>query len=194
MLLPPSKVHLFFLIRFPCVVYPDLLTCHSSPDHLLNRRIQFHANLWHNSPHTEVCAFPITGRGNSIQEYSTMNRAAGAQVDRQICICDHPFCFIQKMQCLQHLHSCSFHDKMPGIKASTDCDWFLSERDVCVCVSPAGQCFLCMVDVVPVKNEDGMVIMFILNFEVMSEETLRDDTQELNHRLPTWLVTGNYLA
>ncbi|XP_061877514.1 potassium voltage-gated channel subfamily H member 2 isoform X2 [Entelurus aequoreus] len=53
-----------------------------------------------------------------------------------------------------------------------------------------GQCFLCMVDVVPVKNEDGMVIMFILNFEVMSEETLQDDKQELNHRLPTWLVTG----
>uniref|UniRef100_A0A8D3C473 Voltage-gated inwardly rectifying potassium channel KCNH2 n=1 Tax=Scophthalmus maximus TaxID=52904 RepID=A0A8D3C473_SCOMX len=30
-----------------------------------------------------------------------------------------------------------------------------------------GQCFLCMVDVVPVKNEDGVVIMFILNFEVI---------------------------
>uniref|UniRef100_A0A3Q2Y1Q8 Voltage-gated inwardly rectifying potassium channel KCNH2 n=1 Tax=Hippocampus comes TaxID=109280 RepID=A0A3Q2Y1Q8_HIPCM len=55
-----------------------------------------------------------------------------------------------------------------------------------------GQCFLCMVDVVPVKNEDGMVIMFILNFEVMTEETSRDGKQELNHRLPTWLVTGNY--
>ncbi|XP_054621212.1 potassium voltage-gated channel subfamily H member 2 isoform X2 [Dunckerocampus dactyliophorus] len=47
-----------------------------------------------------------------------------------------------------------------------------------------------MVDVVPVKNEDGMVIMFILNFEVMTEETLQDDKLELNHRLPTWLVTG----
>ncbi|XP_077410356.1 voltage-gated inwardly rectifying potassium channel KCNH2 isoform X2 [Vanacampus margaritifer] len=47
-----------------------------------------------------------------------------------------------------------------------------------------------MVDVVPVKNEDGMVIMFILNFEVMTEDTPHDDKQELNHRLPTWLVTG----
>uniref|UniRef100_A0A8C4ZUM6 Voltage-gated inwardly rectifying potassium channel KCNH2 n=1 Tax=Gadus morhua TaxID=8049 RepID=A0A8C4ZUM6_GADMO len=28
-----------------------------------------------------------------------------------------------------------------------------------------GQCFLCLVDVVPVKNEDGLVIMFILNFD-----------------------------
>ncbi|KAM4534012.1 voltage-gated inwardly rectifying potassium channel KCNH2 isoform 2-T2 [Odontesthes bonariensis] len=53
-----------------------------------------------------------------------------------------------------------------------------------------GQSFLCMVDVVPVKNEHGMVIMFILNFEVMTEETLQDQRQKLNHRLPTWLVTG----
>lgn len=49
-----------------------------------------------------------------------------------------------------------------------------------------------MVDVVPVKNEDGVVIMFILNFEVMTDESLRDHKQELNHRLPTWLVTGNH--
>nr|XP_020475083.1 potassium voltage-gated channel subfamily H member 2-like isoform X2 [Monopterus albus] len=54
-----------------------------------------------------------------------------------------------------------------------------------------GQCLLCMVDVVPVKNEDGVVIMFILNFEVMTEEALRYRKQELNHRLPTWLVTGH---
>uniref|UniRef100_A0AAQ4NVD6 Voltage-gated inwardly rectifying potassium channel KCNH2 n=1 Tax=Gasterosteus aculeatus aculeatus TaxID=481459 RepID=A0AAQ4NVD6_GASAC len=53
-----------------------------------------------------------------------------------------------------------------------------------------GQCFPCMVDVVPVKNEDGMVIMFILNFEGMTEEVLLDHKQELNHRLPTWLVTA----
>uniref|UniRef100_A0A669ETH2 Voltage-gated inwardly rectifying potassium channel KCNH2 n=1 Tax=Oreochromis niloticus TaxID=8128 RepID=A0A669ETH2_ORENI len=54
-----------------------------------------------------------------------------------------------------------------------------------------GQCILCMVDVVPVKNEDGVVIMFILNFEVMTDESVRDHKQELNHRLPTWLVTGS---
>ncbi|KAG7475891.1 hypothetical protein JOB18_039812 [Solea senegalensis] len=47
-----------------------------------------------------------------------------------------------------------------------------------------------MVDVVPVKNEDGVVIMFILNFEVMTDQTLQDCNEELNHRLPTWLVTG----
>ncbi|XP_034028082.1 potassium voltage-gated channel subfamily H member 2 [Thalassophryne amazonica] len=53
-----------------------------------------------------------------------------------------------------------------------------------------GECFLCMVDVVPVKNEEGVVIMFILNFEVMTEETLQDHKRDLNHLLPTWLVTG----
>lgn len=47
-----------------------------------------------------------------------------------------------------------------------------------------------MVDVVPVKNEDGVVIMFILNFEVMSEGT--HHREELNHHLPTWLVTGTH--
>uniref|UniRef100_A0A3B5Q283 Voltage-gated inwardly rectifying potassium channel KCNH2 n=1 Tax=Xiphophorus maculatus TaxID=8083 RepID=A0A3B5Q283_XIPMA len=41
-----------------------------------------------------------------------------------------------------------------------------------------GQCFLCMVDVVPVKNEDGVVIMFILNFEVMTEEALKDHKRD----------------
>ncbi|XP_074477387.1 voltage-gated inwardly rectifying potassium channel KCNH2 isoform X2 [Sebastes fasciatus] len=52
-----------------------------------------------------------------------------------------------------------------------------------------GQCFLCMVDVVPVKNEDGVVIMLILNFEGMTDDT-PELKQELNHRLPSWLVTG----
>ncbi|XP_051537905.1 potassium voltage-gated channel subfamily H member 2-like [Myxocyprinus asiaticus] len=46
-----------------------------------------------------------------------------------------------------------------------------------------GACFLSLVDVVPVKNEDGIVIMFILNFEVMPDERLHD-TQNLNHKLP----------
>uniref|UniRef100_A0A8C5HFF0 Voltage-gated inwardly rectifying potassium channel KCNH2 n=1 Tax=Gouania willdenowi TaxID=441366 RepID=A0A8C5HFF0_GOUWI len=54
-----------------------------------------------------------------------------------------------------------------------------------------GHCFLCTVDVVPVKNEDGVVIMFILNFEVMTEETLQNRTHDLNHRLPTWLFLGS---
>ncbi|KAI7792924.1 putative potassium voltage-gated channel subfamily H member 2-like, partial [Triplophysa rosa] len=44
-------------------------------------------------------------------------------------------------------------------------------------------CLLCLVDVVPVKNEDGVVIMFILNFEVMPDDTFHEP-QDLNHKLP----------
>ncbi|KAL1006350.1 hypothetical protein UPYG_G00071210 [Umbra pygmaea] len=51
-----------------------------------------------------------------------------------------------------------------------------------------GVCFLCLVDVVPVKNEDGLVIMFILNFEVMSDN--KQPNQHLNHKLPPWLTAG----
>lgn len=34
------------------------------------------------------------------------------------------------------------------------------------------------------------MIMFILNFEVMTDGTFQDHKEDLNHRLPTWLVTG----
>uniref|UniRef100_A0A3B3RZR4 Voltage-gated inwardly rectifying potassium channel KCNH2 n=1 Tax=Paramormyrops kingsleyae TaxID=1676925 RepID=A0A3B3RZR4_9TELE len=48
-----------------------------------------------------------------------------------------------------------------------------------------GVCFPCLVDVVPVKNEDGTVIMFILNFEVASEgKCLNSPARILNHKLP----------
>ncbi|XP_073686745.1 voltage-gated inwardly rectifying potassium channel KCNH2-like [Garra rufa] len=53
----------------------------------------------------------------------------------------------------------------------------------CVLGIQTGACFLCLVDVVPVKNEDGVVIMFILNFEVMPDDKLHEP-QDLNHKLP----------
>lgn len=56
-------------------------------------------------------------------------------------------------------------------------------KDACLSLSLSGVCFLCLVDVVPVKNEDGVVIMFILNFEVMPDDKLHDP-QDLNHKLP----------
>ncbi|OWK06673.1 KCNH2 [Cervus elaphus hippelaphus] len=54
-----------------------------------------------------------------------------------------------------------------------------------------GSCFLCLVDVVPVKNEDGAVIMFILNFEVVMEKDLvGSPARDTNHRAPptSWLA------
>uniref|UniRef100_A0A4W2ESY1 Voltage-gated inwardly rectifying potassium channel KCNH2 n=1 Tax=Bos indicus x Bos taurus TaxID=30522 RepID=A0A4W2ESY1_BOBOX len=56
-----------------------------------------------------------------------------------------------------------------------------------------GSCFLCLVDVVPVKNEDGAVIMFILNFEVVMEKGLvGSPARDTNHRAPptSWLAAG----
>ncbi|XP_063780738.1 potassium voltage-gated channel subfamily H member 2 isoform X2 [Pseudophryne corroboree] len=47
-----------------------------------------------------------------------------------------------------------------------------------------GSCFLCLVDVVPVKNENGAVIMFILNFEVvMEKDLLSSPNKNSNHRV-----------
>ncbi|XP_069585346.1 voltage-gated inwardly rectifying potassium channel KCNH2 isoform X1 [Ranitomeya imitator] len=55
-----------------------------------------------------------------------------------------------------------------------------------------GSCFLCLVDVVPVKNEGGAVIMFILNFEVvMEKEHLTSPTKNSNHRVHShWFPPG----
>lgn len=66
---------------------------------------------------------------------------------------------------------------------------------VTVACSPrsAGSCFLCLVDVVPVKNEDGAVIMFILNFEVvMEKDMVGSPARDTNHRGPptSWLAPG----
>lgn len=62
----------------------------------------------------------------------------------------------------------------------------------CVPLS-TGSCFLCLVDVVPVKNEDGAVIMFILNFEVvMEKDMVGSPPHDTNHRGPpiSWLAPG----
>ncbi|KAG7256572.1 hypothetical protein CRUP_012678 [Coryphaenoides rupestris] len=45
-------------------------------------------------------------------------------------------------------------------------------------------CFQCSIDVVPVKNEDGLVIMFILNFELPTDPkppSSSSPSRELNH-------------
>lgn len=63
----------------------------------------------------------------------------------------------------------------------------------CVFVVVAGVCFYCVIDVVPVKNEDGLVIMFILTFELKNDRRSPSSspTRELNRvlRIP-WLSVG----
>ncbi|XP_040448126.1 LOW QUALITY PROTEIN: potassium voltage-gated channel subfamily H member 2 [Falco naumanni] len=64
------------------------------------------------------------------------------------------------------------------------------ERKVEICFyRKDGSCFLCLVDVVPVKNEDGAVIMFILNFEVvMEKEHPGSPDKDANH----WVTPANW--
>ena len=47
----------------------------------------------------------------------------------------------------------------------------------------AASCFRCLVDVVPVKNEDGAVIMFILNFEDLAQLLAKRGSRSLSQRL-----------
>ncbi|XP_074982211.1 voltage-gated inwardly rectifying potassium channel KCNH2 isoform X4 [Caretta caretta] len=64
------------------------------------------------------------------------------------------------------------------------------ERKVEICFyRKDGSCFLCLVDVVPVKNENGAVIMFILNFElVLEKELLGSPAKDTNH----WVTPTNW--
>lgn len=49
---------------------------------------------------------------------------------------------------------------------------------------PTGSDFLCNTHIIPVKNEEGMVMMFILNFDYILEEDSSDSLEGLNHTSP----------
>uniref|UniRef100_A0A2K5CHN5 Potassium voltage-gated channel subfamily H member 6 n=1 Tax=Aotus nancymaae TaxID=37293 RepID=A0A2K5CHN5_AOTNA len=51
--------------------------------------------------------------------------------------------------------------------------------------------FRCLVDVVPVKNEDGAVIMFILNFEDLAELLAKHSSRSLSQRLLSQSFLGS---
>lgn len=55
----------------------------------------------------------------------------------------------------------------------------------------SASCFRCLVDVVPVKNEDGVVIMFILNFEDLAQLIAKSAGRSLHQRLSqSWRSGG----
>ncbi|KAJ6660553.1 hypothetical protein lerEdw1_017550 [Lerista edwardsae] len=54
----------------------------------------------------------------------------------------------------------------------------------------AASCIRCLVDVVPVKNEEAVVIMFILNFEDLAELIAKSARQSLHQRLSQGWRTG----
>ncbi|XP_078147523.1 voltage-gated inwardly rectifying potassium channel KCNH2 [Centroberyx gerrardi] len=137
-----------------------------------------------------------------IRKFDSQSRKfviANARVENcAIIFCNDGFCLMcgySRAEIMQKPCTCNFlygpHTKRLAIAQMAQALLGSEERKVEINLyRKDGQCFICLVDVVPVKNEDGVVIMFILNFEVMSDDRLRDPNQELNHRLPTWLVTG----
>lgn len=48
-----------------------------------------------------------------------------------------------------------------------------------------GSKFLCATHIIPVKNEEGVVMMFILNFDYILEEGSTDSLERLNHTSPS---------
>ncbi|KAM3585483.1 uncharacterized protein V6R79_018788 [Siganus canaliculatus] len=48
-----------------------------------------------------------------------------------------------------------------------------------------GSDFLCATHIIPVKNEEGVVMMFILNFDYVLEEGSSDSLERLNHTSPS---------
>uniref|UniRef100_A0A668AHT4 Potassium voltage-gated channel subfamily H member 7 n=1 Tax=Myripristis murdjan TaxID=586833 RepID=A0A668AHT4_9TELE len=52
-------------------------------------------------------------------------------------------------------------------------------------VSLPGSDFQCNTHIIPVKNEEGVVMMFILNFDYIVDEGSDDSTEKINHTSPT---------
>ncbi|CAL8321436.1 unnamed protein product [Merluccius merluccius] len=50
-----------------------------------------------------------------------------------------------------------------------------------------GESLVCNIHVIPVKNEEGLVMMFILNFDYVLDEGSDDSTEKINHASPTRL-------
>ncbi len=48
-----------------------------------------------------------------------------------------------------------------------------------------GSDFLCATHIIPVKNEEGVVMMFILNFDYILDEGSSDSLERLNHTSPS---------
>lgn len=55
----------------------------------------------------------------------------------------------------------------------------------------AASSFRCLVDVVPIKNEDGAVIMFILNFEDLAQLLAKRGSRSLSQRLLSQSFLGS---
>ncbi|XP_055359672.1 potassium voltage-gated channel subfamily H member 7-like isoform X2 [Betta splendens] len=138
-----------------------------------------------------------------IRKFEGQNRKfiiANAQVENcAIIFCNDAFCGMcgyTRAEVMQKPCTCSFlygpHTKRPAVAQMAKALLGAEERRVEICLyTKDGVCFHCVIDVVPVKNEDGLVIMFILNFELPTDPRPINSSpaRELNRvlRLP-WLT------
>uniref|UniRef100_A0A671UCG9 Voltage-gated inwardly rectifying potassium channel KCNH2 n=1 Tax=Sparus aurata TaxID=8175 RepID=A0A671UCG9_SPAAU len=132
-----------------------------------------------------------------IRKFEEQNRKfiiANAQVENcAIIFCNDAFCGLcgyTRAEVMQKPCTCSFlygpHTKRPAVAHMAKALLGAEERKVEISLyTKDGVCFHCVIDVVPVKNEDGLVIMFILNFELPTDHrpTNSSPARELNRVL-----------
>uniref|UniRef100_H3C3A5 Voltage-gated inwardly rectifying potassium channel KCNH2 n=1 Tax=Tetraodon nigroviridis TaxID=99883 RepID=H3C3A5_TETNG len=124
---------------------------------------------------------------------------ASAKIEKFAIICCNDagceICAYSRAEVMQKPCTCSFlygpHTRRAAVAQMAKALLGAEERRVEMSLyTKEGVCFYCVIDVVPVKNEDGLVIMFILTFELPNDRRSPSGspTRELNRvlRIP-WL-------
>ncbi|KAG1969559.1 potassium voltage-gated channel subfamily H [Pimephales promelas] len=115
---------------------------------------------------------------------------ANARVENcAIIFCNDGFCGMcgyTRAEVMQKPCTCSFlygpHTGRPAMAQMAKALLGSEERKVEICLyRKDGVCLPCLVDVVPVKNEEGLVIMFILNFEIAGQSDRPIDSSPARH-------------
>ncbi|XP_039672683.1 potassium voltage-gated channel subfamily H member 6-like isoform X2 [Perca fluviatilis] len=137
-----------------------------------------------------------------IRKFEGQNRKfiiANAQVENcAIIFCNDAFCGMcgyTRAEIMQKSCTCSFlygpHTKRTAVAQMAKALLGAEERKVEISLySKDGVCFSCAIDVVPVKNENGLVIMFILNFKLPTDPRAASSSpaRDLHRALPIpWL-------
>nr|XP_055058218.1 potassium voltage-gated channel subfamily H member 2a isoform X1 [Misgurnus anguillicaudatus] len=138
-----------------------------------------------------------------IRKFEGQNRKfiiANARVENcAIIFCNDGFCGMcgyTRAEVMQKPCTCSFlygpHTGRPAVAQMAKALLGSEERKVEISLyRKDGLCLQCLVDVVPLKNEDGLVIMFILNFELadqLNRSLGSSPNRDIDYKLPIpWL-------
>ncbi|XP_061110453.1 potassium voltage-gated channel subfamily H member 6-like [Conger conger] len=139
-----------------------------------------------------------------IRKFEGQNRKfviANARVENcAIIFCNDGFCGMcgySRAEVMQKPCACSFlygpRTKRLAVLQMAQALLGSEERKVDIALySKDGVCFPCMVDVVPVKNEEGVVIMFILNFELENDGKAHiSPHRDIRRKIPIpWISSG----